>query len=120
MFLSSILISETYKINNDTGLYEATYLIKDDSFEEKVLGKSKLPTFLNDKDKNNVGVRAGYAVIKCYQDKNLNVARNFFEFLRFGTKVNRTTIRLQFQHQKRHNLLFKEIEKDLAKYLILV
>ena len=115
MFISSTYISGTYQYNQKQNLYEAKYLIKDDDFEEEVWGASA-----GADAGAGAGAGAGYAVIKCYQNKNLNVAKNFMLFLKYAVKIYRSRLKNEIEYQRKYNLLFKEIEKDLEKYICLI
>ena len=63
------------------------------------------------------------AIILCYKRRNLDIAFNFVRYLKFLNKSIKSLpiIKLQIEFHKTQNpSLFKEFEKDLNKYLVLM
>lgn len=124
MFVHSICIFNTDIYDPKDRYWKAKYLIVDSDFEEKITGISTAvigpEDWYNTASSFSTDEGAGYAIIKCYQEKNLNVAKNFVKFLKFSATRNNKPIIEELSYQKKYNLLFGIVEKDLEKYIHLI
>lgn len=90
--------------------FNRSWIVYDSSFVQEIL----VPDFV-------IQTPQGYAIIKAYLDRNLDAAYNFIIFLRqIASNNGVNSIDPWLKDQKNHNPLFKEIEEDINKYLMLM
>ena len=67
-----------------------------------------------------LGSQIGEEIIKVYQNKNLDIAKNFILYIKYSARLCKQSITNELSYHRKNNKLFNLIEKDLEKYLLLM
>jgi hypothetical protein len=85
---------------------EQLFIITDDDFKQKIRCYNDFAT-------------VGFMVMKTYEDRNLNVVKNFILYLKTEA-YDITDFKYLIETNEKDNILFKKYKKEFEKYLLLL
>jgi hypothetical protein len=91
-----------------------SFIIIDDDFDQQITCQDDFATL-------------GFLIMKVYEDRNLNVVKNFILYLKAAAgdashwnSLGIDSFKLLIEINEKENVLFKKYKKELEKYLLLL
>jgi hypothetical protein len=119
--INYIKIQNSYLTADGGGLnFEVLFELIDDDFQENCLGFEPDDIALSESGITAESVSGCNAVIRLYENKNLNVSANIIYFFNFIINKYKCSIKEQIEWNIKYNTLFPKYKEEIEKYLLLL